>query len=170
MWRTLWTRHYWAPTRYTGHRPKRRGAAPWQILDVDLFHELPSTPNSYGPESGGVEKIMKLSFQPYKVFLKRTSYVAVASFLVKIVSEIREENKVKVVDESDFNVYVSNAAMSSSSTYCCPEPWLTRGRGVPDQSPSPSFLTPSLSTIPGQTRASTSQSSTSTTPQEAPEI
>ena len=91
-------------------------------------------------------------------------------FFLQIVSEIREENKVQVVDESDFNVYVSDAAMSSSSTYCCPEPWLTRGRGVPDQSPSPSFLTPSLSTIPGQTRASTSQSSTSTTPQEAPEI
>ena len=37
----------WAPTtwaegltRYMGHWPKRRGAAPFQILDIDLFREL----------------------------------------------------------------------------------------------------------------------------------
>ena len=57
---------------------------------------------------------MKLSFQPYKDLLKRTPYVAVASFLVQTVSGIREENKVQVEDESDFNVYASDAAMSSS--------------------------------------------------------
>ena len=37
-----------------------------------------------------------------------------ASFLVQTVSGIREGNEVQVVDESDFNVYVSDAAMSSS--------------------------------------------------------
>ena len=57
------------PTRYTGHWPKRGGAAPRQFLDVDLFRELPSTPNSYGPESVGIGKVMKLSFQPYKDLL-----------------------------------------------------------------------------------------------------
>ena len=57
---------------------------------------------------------MKLSFQPFKDLLKRTPYVAVALFLVQTVSGIREENKVQVVDESDFNMYVSDAAMSSS--------------------------------------------------------
>ena len=57
---------------------------------------------------------MKLSFQPYKYLLKRAPYVAVASFLVQTVSEIREVNEVQVVDESDFNVYVSDVAMSSS--------------------------------------------------------
>ena len=58
---------------------------------------------------------MKLSFQPYKDLLKRTPYVAVASFLVQTVSGIREENEVQVEDESDFNVYASDAAMSSST-------------------------------------------------------
>jgi hypothetical protein len=40
--------------------------------------------------------------------------VAVASFLVQTVSGIREGNEVQVEDESDFNVYASDAAMSSS--------------------------------------------------------
>ena len=62
---------------------------------------------------------MKLSFQPYKDLLKRTPYVAVASFLVQTVSGIREGNEVQVVDESDFNVYASDAAMSSSG--CMPK-------------------------------------------------
>ena len=57
---------------------------------------------------------MKLYFQPYKDLLKRTRYVAVASFLVQTVSRIREGNEVQVVDDSDFNMYVSDAAMSSS--------------------------------------------------------
>ena len=64
---------------------------------------------------------MNLSFQPYKVVLKRTPYVAVALFLVQTVSGIREGNEIQVVDESDFNVYVSDAAMSSSEAL--------RGRG-----------------------------------------
>ena len=41
--------------------------------------------------------------------------MAVASFLVQTISGIREGNEVQVVDESDFNVYVFDAAMSSSS-------------------------------------------------------
>ena len=57
---------------------------------------------------------MKLSFQPYKVLLKRTTYVVVVLFLVQTVSGIREGNEVQVVDESDFNVYASDAAMSPS--------------------------------------------------------
>jgi len=51
-------------------RPKTGGAAPFQILDVDLFCELPSTLNYYGTESGGVGKIMKLSLQLCKDLLK----------------------------------------------------------------------------------------------------
>ena len=57
---------------------------------------------------------MKLFFQPYKVLLKWTPYVAVELFFVQTVSGIREGNEVQVVDESDFNVYISDAAMSSS--------------------------------------------------------
>ena len=106
----------WAegPTRYTGHWPKRGGAAPFHILDVELFRGLLSIPNCYGPISGGVGKVMKLCFQPYKDIPKQTLYVAVASFLVQTISRIREGNDVQVIDESDFNVYVSDAAMSSS--------------------------------------------------------
>ena len=81
-----------------------------------MFHEFLLTLNIYGLESGGVGKAMKLSFQPYKERLKRTPYVAVASFLVQTVSGIREGNEVQVVDESDFNMYTSDAAMSSSSS------------------------------------------------------
>ena len=57
---------------------------------------------------------MKLSFEPYKYLLKQTPYVAVALFLVQTISGIREGNEVQVVDESDFNVYIYDAAMSSS--------------------------------------------------------
>ena len=60
---------------------------------------------------------MKLSFQPYKDLLKQTPYVAVTLFFVHTVSGIREGNEVQVVDESDFNVYVSDAAMSSSEGF-----------------------------------------------------
>ena len=60
---------------------------------------------------------MKLYFQPYKVILKRTPYVSVSSILVQTVSGIREGNEVQVEDESDFNMYVSNVAMSSSLTH-----------------------------------------------------
>ena len=95
---------------------KRWRSTPFQILDVELFRKLLLTPNSYGPKSGGVGKVMKLYFQPYIVLLKRTPYVTVASFLVQIVSGIREGNEVQVEDESDFNVYASDAAMSSSDT------------------------------------------------------
>ena len=81
-----------------------------------MFHELLLTPNSYGPESDGVGKVMKLYFQPYKDLLKRTPYVTVTSFLVQIVSVIREGNEMQVEDDSDFNMYVSDAMMSSSVT------------------------------------------------------
>jgi hypothetical protein len=40
--------------------------------------------------------------------------VSVALFLVQTISEIGEENEVQVEDESDFNVYLSDPAMSSS--------------------------------------------------------
>jgi hypothetical protein len=62
---------------------------------------------------------MKLSFQPYKDLLKRAPYVALVSFLVQTVSEIREGNEVQLVDDSDLNVYVSDAAMSSSNSHVC---------------------------------------------------
>ena len=77
-----------------GHWPKKGGAAPFQILDVNLFRKLLLTLYSYGPESDGIGKVMKLSFQPYKVLLKRTPYVAVALFLVQTISGIREGNEV----------------------------------------------------------------------------
>ena len=85
---------------------------------IDLFREFLSTPKRYGPESGGIGKVMKLYFQPYKDLMKCTSYVVMASFLVQTVSGIREGNEVQVEDDSDFNVYVSNAAMSSSVALC----------------------------------------------------
>ena len=79
-----------------GHWPKRGGTAPFQILDVELFRELLLTPNSYRPESGGFGNIMKLSFQPYKVLLKRTPYVAVALFWCRLFLESEKETKSKL--------------------------------------------------------------------------
>ena len=81
-----------------------------------MFRELLSTPKRYGPESGGIGKVMKLYFQPYKDLMKQTSYVVVVSFLVQTVSGIREGNEVQVEDDSDFNVYVSDVLMSLSSS------------------------------------------------------
>ena len=83
---------------------------------IDLFREFLSTPKRYGPKFGGIGKVMKLYFQPYKDLMKCTSYVVVASFLVQTDSGIREGNEVQVEDDSDFNVYVSDAVMSLSSS------------------------------------------------------
>ena len=76
--------------------------------------EVAQHPDRYGPKSRVIGKVMKLSFQPYKYLLKRTPYVAMASFLVQTVSGIRERNEVQVEDDWDLNVYISDAAMSSS--------------------------------------------------------
>ena len=118
---TPWTCPYWAPIQYTGHRPKRGGASPRQILVINLFCELPSTPNSYVPEFGGIGKVMKL-FQLYKDLLKRTPYAVVVSFLVKTASGIRKGNEVQAEDDSDFNVYIFDVVMSSSRSI--PVSWL----------------------------------------------
>jgi len=72
------------------------------------------TLNIYGPDSGGIAKGMKLSFQLYKKLPKRTPYVSVASYLVQTIPGIQEANKVQLEDDSDFSVYVSNVVMYSS--------------------------------------------------------
>ena len=90
------------------------GAAPKQILDVALFHQLLLTQSRYRPQSGGFGKVMKLSFQPYKELPEWTPYVLVTLFLVQTVSRIRERNKVQFEGDWNFNVYVSDVVMFSS--------------------------------------------------------
>ena len=75
-------RPYWAPTRYTDHRPKSSDAAPRQILDVNFLGRFPSTPNEFGPETGTIGSVLELSFQPYKVRPNPSPYTTMTSVLV----------------------------------------------------------------------------------------
>ena len=59
---------------------------------------------------------MKLSFQPYKELPKRTPYVSVTLCLVHSISGIREGNKVQLESDWNFNLYVSDVVMFSSSS------------------------------------------------------
>jgi hypothetical protein len=40
-------------------------AAPWQILDVNLFRRFPLTQNEFWHETGAIGSSMKIFFQPY---------------------------------------------------------------------------------------------------------
>jgi hypothetical protein len=51
------------------------GAAPWQILDVNLFQRLPFTQNDFWHETDVIGSSMKFCFQPYKERPKPTPYV-----------------------------------------------------------------------------------------------
>ena len=82
-------RPYWAPTRYTDHRPKSSDAAPRQILDVNFLGRFPSTTDEFGPETGSIVRVLKLSFQPYKVRPNPSPYATVASVLVRAISGVR---------------------------------------------------------------------------------
>jgi hypothetical protein len=41
-------------------------AALKQFLDSDLFHRFLMTPVEYGGETGGIGKVLSLSFHPYR--------------------------------------------------------------------------------------------------------
>ena len=54
-------------------------AAPEQILDSELFRQLPSTPVESGGETSGVGKASSLAFHAYKEHQNLTPYAARAS-------------------------------------------------------------------------------------------
>ena len=88
-------RPYWAPTRYTDHRPKSSDAAPRQILDVNFLGRFPSTPNEFGPETGTIGRVLELYFQPYKVRPNPILYATVASVLVRPIPGVRNRLELK---------------------------------------------------------------------------
>ena len=100
MWRRLlmktlgssrdpWTRPYWAPARYTDHRPKNSDAAPGQILDVNFLGLFLLTPDEFGPETSAIGSVLELSFPPYKVCPNPSPYVTVAPILVQTAPGLR---------------------------------------------------------------------------------
>ena len=88
-------RPYWAPTRYTDHRPKNSDAAPGQILDVKFLGRFPSTSDEFGPDTYSIESELKLYFQPYKVRPNPSPYATVASILVRTVPGVRNRLELK---------------------------------------------------------------------------
>ena len=70
-------------------RPKDGVAAPGQILDVNLFGRIPSTPDDFGPETSAIGSVLKLSFHPYKERPNPTPYATWASVLVWAIPGVR---------------------------------------------------------------------------------
>jgi hypothetical protein len=63
--------------------PKGVGAAPCQILDVNLFHRFPLTQNEFWHGTSSIGRSMKLCFQPYIERPKPTLYATWASVLLR---------------------------------------------------------------------------------------
>jgi hypothetical protein len=61
------------------------GAAPEQMLDVNLCRRFPSTLDEFGPETSSIGSLLKLSFHPYKEHPNPTLYATWTSVLVRAV-------------------------------------------------------------------------------------
>jgi hypothetical protein len=59
-------------------------AAPWQILNVDLFQLFPLTPVEFGPETKAIAYFMKLVFHLYVDRRKRSPYASRAPVLLQV--------------------------------------------------------------------------------------
>ena len=90
-------RPYWAPTRYTDHRPKNSDAAPGQILDVNFLGRFLLTPDEFEPETSSIGSVLELSFPPYKVRPNPSPYVTVAPVLVQTAPGLRNGLEVDLV-------------------------------------------------------------------------
>ena len=77
----------WHDTR--PKRPKDGVAAPGQKLDINFLGRFLSTPDEFGPETGSIGSILKLSFHPYQVRPNPTPYATWASVLVRPVPGVR---------------------------------------------------------------------------------
>ena len=82
-------------TRYMAQRPKNSDATPRQILDVILFRQFPSTPDEFGPETGAIGSVLKLSYQPYKELPNPSPYATVVPVLVQTAPGLRNGLEVK---------------------------------------------------------------------------
>jgi hypothetical protein len=64
-------------------------AAPWQILDVNLFRRFLLSQHEFWHETGAIGSSMKLFFQPYIQHPKPTPYATWASVLLRIAPRLR---------------------------------------------------------------------------------
>jgi hypothetical protein len=64
-------------------------AAPWQILDVNLFRRFPLTHDEFRHETGAIGSSMKFCFQPYIEHTKPSPYATWASVLVRTAPGLR---------------------------------------------------------------------------------
>jgi hypothetical protein len=64
-------------------------AAPWQILDVNLFRRFPLTQDEFWHETSSIGSSMKLFFQPYIKRPKPTLYATWASVLLRTAPGLR---------------------------------------------------------------------------------
>jgi hypothetical protein len=58
-------------------------AAPWQILDVNLFRRFPLTQDEFWHETGAIGSSMKFCFQPYIEHPKPSPYATWASVFLR---------------------------------------------------------------------------------------
>jgi hypothetical protein len=64
-------------------------AAPWQILDINLFRRFPLTQDEFWHETGVIGSSVKLCFQPYIERPKRTLYATWTSVLLRTTPVLR---------------------------------------------------------------------------------
>jgi hypothetical protein len=77
--------------------PKGIGAAPWQILNVNLFRGFLLTQDEFWDETGAIGSSMKLCFQPHIEFPKPTPYATWASILLCTAPGLRTGPKLKLL-------------------------------------------------------------------------
>ena len=127
--RDPWTCPYWAPTRYTDHRPKNSDTAPGQILDANFLGRFPSTPDEFRPETSVIRSVLELYFPPYKVRPNPSPYVTVAPILVQTAPGLRNGLEV------DFN-WASNLGWNTLAGHLLRWPRWRTSKGLLGVSPT----------------------------------
>jgi hypothetical protein len=77
--------------------PNGIGAAPWQILDVNLFRRFPLTQDEFWHETDAIGSSMKLCFQPYIGRPQLTPYGTWASVLMRTAPRLRTGPELKLL-------------------------------------------------------------------------
>jgi hypothetical protein len=83
--------------RQLGPKAHQTGdAAPWQVLDVNLFRRFPLTPDEFWHETSAIVSFMKLCFQPNIERPKPTLYATWASVLLRTAPGLRTGPELKL--------------------------------------------------------------------------
>jgi hypothetical protein len=79
-----------------GPKARQTGdAAPWQILDVNLFRRFPLTQDEFWHDTSAIGSTMKLSFQPY-IECPTSPYATWASVLLHTAPGLQTRPKLKL--------------------------------------------------------------------------